>query len=96
MSCELLECCRFFDDHMRDLPAAAELYQRRLCRGDFHSCTRYQIYKSLGDATLPPFLNANDLEQVHQAARCLAERQGRLPRHAAGTENVTQPEEPRP
>jgi len=95
MACELLQCCRFFDDCLEGLPETAELIKSRLCRGDYQNCTRYRIFKSLGDTALPPFLNANDLEQVDKARRCLAEKQRRdSPAPPERAEPPELPEEP--
>lgn len=74
MDCELLECCQFFDDHMKDLPKSAEFIKNRLCHGDFPSCSRYRIYKKFGRDDIPPFLYLSDAKQAQKAARCLRKR----------------------
>ncbi|GFO70844.1 hypothetical protein GMLC_44230 [Geomonas limicola] len=80
---------------MEGLPEAAEIIKHRLCRGDFASCTRYQIFKSLGNDSSPHFLNATELEMVHKARRCLAEKQARQATPRSAGESAP-PEEPMP
>jgi hypothetical protein len=31
--------------HMQSMPSLAELFRRRLCKGDNLKCARYQLYK---------------------------------------------------
>ncbi|HBG06382.1 MAG: hypothetical protein A2075_00240 [Geobacteraceae bacterium GWC2_58_44] len=75
MACELMECCQFFNDNMKELPKAAEYIRNRLCLGDHQSCSRFKIYKEYGAANVPPGLNDDDAEEVKKALQCLQKKQ---------------------
>ena len=62
--CEFLGGCPFFHDQMQNMPAAAELYKRRLCRGAFTECARFYVAKNLGRGTPPPDLFPSDIERA--------------------------------
>lgn len=71
MACELVQCCQFFKDNMKDLPKAAEYIQSKLCYGDFESCNRYQIYKKTGGENTPFDPNPDDQEAIKKAKQCM-------------------------
>ena len=48
--CDKIGNCRFVIDRMQSMPALAELFRRRLCKGDNSECARYQLYKFLHDS----------------------------------------------
>jgi len=73
MPCELISCCQFFKDNMKELPKSAEYVQAKLCLGDYESCSRYRIYKEFG-ADVPDYLHPDDVEQVKKAAQCLRKK----------------------
>ena len=52
-SCELLEICTFFKDHMARKPATADIYKRLYCQEDHQGCARYLVYRSLGKEKVP-------------------------------------------
>ncbi|GFO56483.1 hypothetical protein GMSM_34900 [Geomonas sp. Red276] len=79
VSCELLECCQFFNDSMKELPKAAEYIKSKLCHGDFPSCPRYRIFKDYHGQDFPPYLNPMDIDEVAKALRCLEKRKGAKP-----------------
>ncbi|MCM0082146.1 hypothetical protein L4X63_11140 [Geomonas sp. Red32] len=79
ITCELLECCQFFNDSMKDLPKAAEYIRSKLCRGDFPSCPRYRIFKAHHGQDFPPHLSPMDVDEVAKALRCLEKRKGAKP-----------------
>ncbi|MBU5611802.1 hypothetical protein [Geomonas azotofigens] len=73
MACELVECCQFFKDNMKDLPKAAQYIQSKLCFGDYQSCNRYQIYKQTGEH-LPFDLFPDDQEAIRKVKQCLSRK----------------------
>lgn len=75
MACELVECCQFFKDNMKELPKSAEYIRNKLCFGDYQSCNRYRIYQETGGADVPFDLHPNDVEAVKKAAECLQKKQ---------------------
>lgn len=75
MACELVECCQFFKDNMKDLPKAAEYIQRKLCFGDYQSCNRYRIYKESGGENVLFGLYPDDQEAVRKVKQCMLKKQ---------------------
>ncbi|MBN2755314.1 MAG: hypothetical protein JXR81_10715 [Candidatus Goldbacteria bacterium] len=62
--CECLEKCPFFNDKMVNLPATAEIYKKKFCRGDFEGCARYIIFKKLGKEKVPADLLPNQADRA--------------------------------
>jgi len=60
MSCEKLPTCIFFNDHMEDMPAVAELLKRQYCQGAFQGCARFRVAQKLGGPNVPRDLFPND------------------------------------
>jgi hypothetical protein len=75
MQCELMECCQFFNDNMKNLPIAAEYVKSKLCLGDFESCSRFRIFKEYGGEKVISYVDQGDAEQVNKAIRCLRKKQ---------------------
>ncbi|TSK07330.1 MAG: hypothetical protein FPO08_12040 [Geobacter sp.] len=75
MACELVECCQFFKDNMKDLPKAAEYIQNKLCFGDYQSCNRYQIYKENSGENAPFELCSDDQDAVRKVKQCMLKKQ---------------------
>ena len=75
MACELMACCRFFADNMKNLPRTAEYIQHKLCLGDFEACSRYKAYKQIGKGKIPYDLYPFEAEEIIQVMKCLRERQ---------------------
>jgi hypothetical protein len=73
--CELLACCQFFGDNMKNLPKAAEYIKNKLCLGDYESCNRFRIYKESGGANVQPYYDPVDAEEVKKALQCLQTKQ---------------------
>ena len=73
MACELLTCCKFFYDKMKNMPKAEEYIKRKLCYGDYATCTRYLLYKEHGGRNIPRDVDP-DSEEVEKIIRCLAGR----------------------
>jgi hypothetical protein len=71
VACEIVQCCQFFKDHMKDLPKSAEYIQNRLCYGDYEACNRFKIYKEFGGSSVPYDLDPDDTEAVHKVILCL-------------------------
>ena len=76
MVCELMDCCQFFKENMKDLPKAAEYIKSKLCLGEYQMCNRYQIYKEYGGSPPSLCLNAADSEVVKKAMQCLQQKRG--------------------
>ena len=75
MKCELVECCQFFKDNMKNLPKSAEYIQNKLCYGDYASCNRYRIYKETGGEDVPFNLYPDDVEAIKKVTQCLLKKQ---------------------
>ncbi|MBJ6748594.1 hypothetical protein [Geomonas anaerohicana] len=80
MACELVECCQFFKDNMKELPKAAEYIQSKLCFGDYESCNRYQIFKKGGGEYVPFALNPSDHEAISKVKRCMLSKEESEPK----------------
>ncbi len=74
MACELLACCQFFTDKMKNMPKAEDYIKKRLCFGDHASCNRYIIYKKSGGQNIPRDVDP-DSEEVEKIIECLRRRQ---------------------
>lgn len=74
--CELLACCQFFRDNMKNLPKAAEYIKQKLCLDDYESCNRFRIYKESGGKNIPPYHDPTDVDEVQKALRCLERSKG--------------------
>ncbi|RII31623.1 MAG: hypothetical protein CXR30_02075 [Geobacter sp.] len=75
MACEILACCQFFNDKMKDMPNTAEYIKKKHCLGDFESCVRYRIYKEFGGDKIPLYLYPEDTEEVSKVLKCLRYKQ---------------------
>ncbi len=73
MVCELLACCQFFIDKMKNMPKTEDYIKKRLCFGDYASCNRYMIYKQYGKDNMPHDFDP-DHEEVEKIMRCLRGR----------------------
>ena len=76
MTCELFNCCQFFNDHMQGLPKSAAYIVEKLCNGGFEKCSRYQLFQQYGASSVPPYLAPNDSEQVQKILHCLESKEG--------------------
>jgi hypothetical protein len=74
MACELLACCQFFNDKMKNMPNATDYIKKRLCFGDYASCNRYKIYKEHGGESIPSHFDP-DSEEVEKIIQCLRQKQ---------------------
>jgi hypothetical protein len=57
--CELLATCIFFNDKMKDYPAAADHLKKKMCLADPDACARFMIVKAVGRAHVPTDLFPN-------------------------------------
>lgn len=64
--CEYLAGCIFFNDKMSDMPACAEQYKSRYCKGNNSDCARYRVLKALGREKVPPYLFPNQSEMAEK------------------------------
>jgi hypothetical protein len=64
--CECLSGCPFFNDKMANMPAMANSYKRKYCRGNFEKCARYMVFKTLGKPKVPADLYPNQQEKAQQ------------------------------
>jgi len=67
--CPLLRTCIFFNDQMTGMPATAASIKQRYCLGDNTRCARYQVFKAVGRAKVPPQLLPG---QAHKVAAIIA------------------------
>jgi hypothetical protein len=75
MNCELLACCQFFNNKMKDLPKSAEYIKDKVCRGEYEGCGRYRIFKDYGEQHVPFYLQPDDTEEVNKVIQCLRKKQ---------------------
>ena len=74
MECELLACCQFFNDTMKNMPKAEDYIKKRLCFADYASCNRFKIYKESGGESISRDFDP-DSEEVEKVIRCLRKKQ---------------------
>lgn len=67
--CESLSGCPFFNDLMQDMPATAEIFKSRYCRGDKINCARYMVRMEVGKEHVPSDLYPN---QAGRAAEIIS------------------------
>ncbi len=75
MACELMACCRFFDDKIKLFPKTSEYIKQKRCFGDYTACNRYKIYKEFGRDSVPTGLDPDDTEEVNKIIQCLRKKQ---------------------
>jgi hypothetical protein len=76
MACEILACCQFFNDKMKELPKSAEYIKNKVCLGNYESCARFRIYKEFGGEHIPFDLYPDDnYEEVKKVIQCLRNKQ---------------------
>lgn len=64
--CECIGGCPFFNDKMEKKPAMSRLLKKKYCQGDYSSCARYMIFKSLGKPAVPGDLYPNMQDRAQQ------------------------------
>ena len=64
MACALTEGCIFFNDKMANMPSMADLLKDRYCRGDYHACARYRVFKAVGRDNVPADLYPAQADRV--------------------------------
>ncbi len=74
MSCELVACCRFFDDKMKDMPKSVDYIKKKFCYADYASCSRYMLFKQYGGGNITPDVDP-DSEEVQKIVQCLRRKQ---------------------
>ncbi len=62
--CEFLAGCPFFNDQMQGMPATAEIYKNKYCRGDKHACARFVVKTQGGGVPVPADLYPNQAERA--------------------------------
>ena len=62
--CELLQGCIFFNDKMEKIPATAEIFKIRYCRGDSSECARHMIFEKLGRSRVTEDLFPNQVDKA--------------------------------
>lgn len=76
MACELLACCRFFDDNMNNMPEAVDYIKKRLCFDDYVSCRRYILYKEYDGKNVLRDLYP-DSEEIIKIIQCLQQKEAK-------------------
>jgi hypothetical protein len=64
--CECLPGCPFFNDRMAKMPAMADVYKKKYCKGDNSKCARYMVRTALGAQSVPTSLFPNQHEDAKQ------------------------------
>jgi hypothetical protein len=64
--CEFLTTCPFFNDQMQDMPATAEIYKARYCRGNKGECARYMVKMEAGKDHVLSDLFPNQVERAEE------------------------------
>jgi hypothetical protein len=62
--CAYLIKCPFLSGRMSDMPAMAEFYRIRYCRGRFKDCARLIVRQELGPENVPIDLYPSQKERV--------------------------------
>jgi len=62
--CEGLPRCPFFNDTMHNMPAAANLLQKRLCQGDTTRCARHMVLMAKGREKVPADLAPHQVDRA--------------------------------
>jgi len=64
--CQLLQGCSFFNDKMSIDSGIGSLYKKKYCLGDFNSCARYKVAKTLGREKVPVDLFPNMFDRAEK------------------------------
>jgi hypothetical protein len=64
--CDKLAKCIFFNDKMSNMPAMADMYKQRYCKGNFDSCARFVVASKLGPERVPPDLFPNNMDRAQK------------------------------
>jgi hypothetical protein len=64
---------------MKNMPKAEDYIKKRLCFGDYASCSRYMIYKEYGGGSIPRDVDP-DSEEVEKIIKCLRQKHQPDPR----------------
>jgi hypothetical protein len=62
--CEIIKECHFFQDNMASLPAAAEIFRKEFCTGDFKECARFIVKIGIGIEQTPKNMFPNEKERA--------------------------------
>lgn len=65
-NCECLDGCPFFNDKMDNMPGLSNMYKRSYCKGDYASCARFMVFKSLGKAKVPEDMFPNQQDRAKE------------------------------
>jgi len=58
--CELITKCPFFNDQLKNMPAASEAMKNIYCRWNFKKCARYRVANALSGKKVPADLFPGD------------------------------------
>jgi hypothetical protein len=64
--CELLKICPFFNDQLKNMPAASNMMKKLYCRWIFAKCARFKVAIVLGKEKVPPDLFPGDSRRVDE------------------------------
>jgi len=62
--CAKLAKCIFFNDQMGKMPAMADMFKLRYCKGDPDACARLAVASKLGPERVPKNLFPNDMKRA--------------------------------
>ena len=66
--CEAFSVCAFLNDRLANMPATAATFKRSYCQGNYSTCARYLVFKTLGRSKVPSDLSPN---QNHKASEII-------------------------
>ena len=64
--CECLPECLFFNNGMAGIPAAADMFNKKYCRGDFQQGARHRVFTSPGRDQVPDDLFRDNRERAEK------------------------------
>ena len=64
--CELIEICPFFNDQLKNMPAASDTMKKIYCRWNFLKCGRYKVAIVLGRKKIPSDLFPGDSRRADE------------------------------
>ena len=64
--CELLIECLFFNDKLKNMPAASDIMKKMYCKWHYTTCARYKIAMALGKSAVPTDLFPGDTLRANE------------------------------
>jgi hypothetical protein len=64
--CVMLQKCLFFEDHLKNMPAASDTMKKIYCYWNIAKCARYKVTTVLGGEKVPPDLFPGDFRRANE------------------------------